>query len=125
MIDALYLGHSGRADFVDVPKLGFVMIDSVGAPGGPAFTDALQVVYSVSYGAHFALKRAAGAADRVMTLETLWWALDLNTETAVERVAAGTAGLAEADRERWCWRALIVQLAPIAEVLVARSPTRG
>ena len=42
VIDALYLGHSGRADFVDVPKLGFVMIDSVGAPGGPAFTDALQ-----------------------------------------------------------------------------------
>ena len=72
-VDALYAVRKGRVEFVDVPEFGFVQIDGGGAPGGAAFTDALQALYSVSYGAHFALKKATGQAPRVMALEALWW----------------------------------------------------
>ncbi|HEX7443568.1 MAG TPA: hypothetical protein VF320_06760 [Acidimicrobiales bacterium] len=47
-IDALYRGRKGRVDFVEVPELGFVMVDGVGAPDGEAFTEALQALYPVS-----------------------------------------------------------------------------
>jgi hypothetical protein len=33
-IDALYKVRKGKVEFVDVPELGFVMVDGVGAPGG-------------------------------------------------------------------------------------------
>ena len=61
-IDALYKVRRGKVDFVDVPELGFVMIDGGGAPEAPAFSDAIQALYSVSYGAHFALKKETGSA---------------------------------------------------------------
>lgn len=40
-IDALYKFGKGRVEFVDVPELGFVMIDGVGAPEGESFAGAL------------------------------------------------------------------------------------
>jgi hypothetical protein len=50
-IDALYRARNAKVDFVDVPELGFVVVDGAGAPGGDTFADALQALYSVSYGA--------------------------------------------------------------------------
>lgn len=72
-IDALYTVGKGKVEFVEVPELGFVAIDGDGAPGDDAFSNALQALYSVSYTAHFAVKKATGEAPRVMALEALWW----------------------------------------------------
>ena len=72
-IDALYKVRKGKVEFVNVPEFGFVMVDGGGAPDDKAFADAIQALYSVSYGAHFALKKTQGEAPRVMALEALWW----------------------------------------------------
>jgi len=125
LIDALYRVRKGRVEFVDVPELGFVMIDGGGAPGGQAFTDALQGLYSVSYGAHFALRGATGAAPRVMALEALWWVEGAGAQATMERVAAGQAGMDESDRDQWQWRAMIMQLPPIDEVVIEQAVTEA
>ena len=126
-IDALYTVRKGTVEFVDVPELAFLVIDGRGAPDGGAFHDAIQALYSVSYGAHFALKKATGDAPRVMALEALWWVEGADAQATMERVAAGEASMDESDREQWHWRAMIMQLAPIdvsvvgAAILVAMA----
>lgn len=120
-VDALFKVRKGTVEFVDVPELGFVMIDGSGAPGGPAFTDALQALYSVSYGAHFSLKKATGAAPRVMPLEALWWVDGAEAQAIMERVASGEGSMDESDRDQWRWRAMIMQLPPIDQATIERA----
>jgi hypothetical protein len=121
VIDALYAARKGRVDFVDVPELGFVVVDGRGEPGGDAFSLALQALYTVSYGAHFAVKKATGSAPRVMPLEALWWVEGVGAQAAMEALATGQTSLADADRDRWRWRAMIAQLPPVDEVVVERA----
>ncbi len=121
LVDALYKVRKGEVDFVDVPEFGFVMTDGSGAPGGAAFAEALQALYSVSYGAHFALKKSTGEAPRVMALEALWWVEGAQAQATMERIATGTASMAESDWDQWRWRAMIVQLPPIDAVLIAQA----
>ena len=116
-VDALYRVPKGKIEFVDVPEFGFVMVDGRGAPGGEVFTNALQALYSVSYGAHFALKKVSGTAPRVMPLEALWWMEGADAEVAMARLAAGGVS-DETERDRWCWRAMIMQLPPIDEAVI-------
>ena len=101
LVDALYKVRKGEVDFVDVPEFGFVMTDGSGAPGGAAFAEALQALYSVSYGAHFALKKSTGEAPRVMALEALWWVEGAQAQATMERIATGTASMAESDWDQW------------------------
>lgn len=119
-IESLYKVPKGRVQFVDVPELAFIMIDGAGAPQSASFADALQALFSVSYGAHFALKKATGVAPRVMALEALWWVEGMDAPTAMQRLASGEASAEESDRERWRWRAMIMQLPPIDEALIGR-----
>jgi hypothetical protein len=120
-IDALYKVRKGQVEFVDVPEFGFVMVDGGGAPGDGAFSDALQALYSVSYGAHFAVKKATGEAPRVMTLEALWWVEGAHAQATMERIAAGEAAMDESDRSQWRWRAMIMQLPPIDESAIEQA----
>ncbi len=122
-LDALYQVPKGEVAFVDVPELGFVTLDGSGPPDGSAFADALQALYSVSYGAHFAVKKSTGTAPRVMALEALWWVEGVDAQVTMERIAAGEASIAESDRDDWCWRAMIMQLPPIDDVVVEQAIT--
>ena len=117
-IDALYTVGKGTVELVDVPELGFVAIDGGGAPGDDAFSNALQALYSVSYTAHFAVKKATGEAPRVMALEALWWVEGSDAQAAMERIARGEASMVESDRDQWHWRAMIMQLPPIDEAVI-------
>jgi hypothetical protein len=121
MIDALYSVRKGKVELVDVPELGYLVIDGVGDPDGEAFHDAIQALYSVSYGAHFALKKATGAAPRVMGLEALWWAQGADAAATMERIAAGEASMSESDRSQWRWTAMIMQLAPIDAAMIGQA----
>jgi hypothetical protein len=121
MIDALYNVRKGKVEFVDVPELGYLVIDGVGDPNGEGFNDAVQALYSVSYGAHFALKKASGAAPRVMALEALWWVEDADAAVTMERIAAGEATISESDRAHWRWTAMIMQLAPLDAALIGQA----
>ena len=62
--ESLLKVRRGAVDFVDVPEFGFAAVTGSGAPGGSEFTEALQALYSVSYGAHFLLKKQLGQAPQ-------------------------------------------------------------
>jgi len=124
-IDALYTVGKGKVEFVEVPELGFVAIDGDGAPGDDAFSNALQALYSVSYTAHFAVKKATGEAPRVMALEALWWVEGSDAQATMERIALGEAGMEESDRDQWHWRAMIMQLPLIDEAVIAEATSEA
>jgi hypothetical protein len=124
-IDALYSLRKGKVEFVDVPELGLLVIDGGGEPAGEAFRDAVQALYSVSYGAHFSLKKATGEALRVMALEALWWVEGADAQATMEPIAAGEASMNESDRDTWRWRAMIMQLAPIDAARIDQAITEA
>ncbi len=119
--DALYRVRKGVVEMVDVPRLGYVLVDGSGPPGGERFTAALQGLYAVSYAAHFLARRAFGEAPPVMPLEGLWWIDDDDQRAFVEAVAAGRIGKTDSDRDRWRWRLMIMQPEPIDSDLVDRA----
>ncbi|MEI8080426.1 MAG: GyrI-like domain-containing protein [Actinomycetes bacterium] len=121
VVDALYKVRKGKVEFVDVPELAFATVVGGGAPGGDDFHDALQALYSVSYGAHFALKKTTGQAPRVMGLEALWWVEGAQAQAAMQRIATGEADMDTSDRDTWRWQAMIMQLPPIDEALLDQA----
>jgi len=106
----LYRARRGKVDFVDVPELGFILIDGRGQPDdhGGSFQDAIQALFAVAYAAHFIVKKQSGEAPRVMPIEALWWV-----------AGPDPADFENADADSWRWRALVAQPAPIDEPAVA------
>ena len=79
----LYQPSAKKVEIVKVPSLQFAMIDGTIEKGkepgnSPAFQEATQALYSVSYTLKFMLKkRKTNAIDYpVMALEGLWWVED-------------------------------------------------
>lgn len=112
-LSRLYRARAGVVDFVDVPELGYVVVDGYGAPGDGEFALAIQAIYGVSYAAHFLVKKREGEAPRVMPLEALWWVDDEGQQDIMAAVAAGTASPQDSDKRLWRWRALLMQPEPI------------
>jgi hypothetical protein len=122
-VQALYTMRAGQVRTVDVPELGFVVVDGTGDPDGPVFAEALQALYGVSYAAHF-LARERGTATKVMPLEALWWVDDPDQQDLVHAVALGRGAMTDTDRSRWCWQAMIMQPEPIDVGIVAEAVQR-
>jgi hypothetical protein len=86
-----------RPEFIDVPELACLMVDGHGDPNtSPEYRAAISALYSTSYAAKFALKRAGILDYAVMPLEGLWWSSD-------------PAAFGAAQKAAWDWTALIVQ----------------
>ena len=83
---------------VTVPEFSFLMIDGHGDPNvAPAYREAIEALYSVSYTIKFALKKGPQGLDyRVMPLEGLW---------SAENMAA----FAEGRKSEWDWTMMIRQ----------------
>lgn len=120
-VAALYKTRKGAVDFVDVPPLLFALVQGQGDPDGPAFAEAVQALFTVSYAAHFGLKKQSGEGTKVMPLEALWWFEDPNHAESLEGVAAGFTGLSGIPRESWRWQAMMLQPEPIDEALLERA----
>lgn len=104
----LYAPSAKEVSVVDVPEMNFLAVDGQGDPNTtPAYTEAVEALFSLSYALKFALKKAPGGVDYgVMPLEGLWWADDLG------------AFIAE-DRSSWQWTMMIMQPAVVTSDLVA------
>ncbi|MBV6402208.1 MAG: hypothetical protein CNIPEHKO_02514 [Anaerolineales bacterium] len=83
----LYQPSAKKAEIVKVPKLQFAMVDGVIEKGkepgnSPAFAEATQALYSISYTLKFMLKkRKTNAIDySVMPLDGLWGIQDVNVD---------------------------------------------
>ena len=90
---AFYTGKPGQWQALTLPEMAFLAIEGQGDPNGPAYAEALSVLYPLVYGIKFAHK-AAGADFTVPPLEALWWADDPAAFTADDRAA-------------WRWRAML------------------
>lgn len=116
----LYQPRAGAITAVNVPPLNYLMVDGEGDPNtAPAFQQAVEALYALSYTLKFSLKKSPQPMDYgVMPLEGLWWADD-------PRV------FYQADKSQWKWTAMILQPdfltraqidAAIAEVRRKKNP---
>jgi hypothetical protein len=111
-VNELYTASAKQPSVVDVPELQFLMVDGGGDPNtSPEFQQAIQVLFSLTYGVHFALKRA-GVESRVRPVEALWW-------------APGKVGLLEADRATWRWTAMLLQPDELTPALLEKVRTEA
>lgn len=94
----LYKASAKKVAQVTVPPLKYLMVDGKGDPNNsPAYAEAVEALFSVSYTAKFAVKKGAEKMDyAVMPLEGLWWADDWS---------AFVAG----DKANWNWTMIILQ----------------
>ena len=106
-VDMLYRATT-TPQLVQVPPLSFLCLDGHGDPNtSPAYGAAVQALYSVSYAAKFAVKKAGGPDFKVSALEGLWWAEDLRT-------------FLSGDKSEWDWIMMIRQPDAVTGDLLAR-----
>ena len=92
----LYSPPKGKISIVDVPVMNFLMVDGVGYPvGNPAYEQALEALYGISYGLKF-VSKAQGKDYVVPPLEGLWWMEDMN-------------GFRMGRKDEWEWTMMIMQ----------------
>lgn len=93
---------------VNVPEMGYLMIDGQGDPSNSAsgYMNALQALYALFYTMKFSLKKSKPALDiAAMPLESLWWADVMND-------------FATMDRNAWKWTAMIALPAQVTPEMV-------
>ncbi|WP_194422173.1 GyrI-like domain-containing protein [Microbacterium abyssi] len=102
-----YRARKGRFALVEVPALGYLMIDGHGDPNdSPEFASAVEALYPLAYTLKFASK-GLGRDYVVMPLEGLWWAEDHASFTTSR------------DKSRWHWTLMIMQPDWIDEAMFA------
>jgi hypothetical protein len=104
-VKELYGASSTGPSIIDVPKLQFLMVDGTGDPNQPgAFQDAIQALYSLSYGAKFMLKKE-GIEFRVSPLEGLW---------------GSAGGFNPNHKMTWRWTAMIMQPSAVTPAVLQK-----
>lgn len=92
----LYRPPADHFDLLVIPPMQYLMIDGEGDPNtAPAYTIAVQWLYSLSYALKFAGK-AIGRDHVVFPLEGLWWADDM--DAFIRR-----------EKSSWKWTMMIAQ----------------
>jgi hypothetical protein len=93
----LYAPKARDFEIVDVPELGFLMIDGHGDPNtAVAYRDAVQALYAVAYAVRAVGKQRLGRVHTVAPLEGLWSAEDLEV-------------FRTRDKRAWDWTMMIAQ----------------
>ncbi len=106
-INGLYRATTAP-QLVQVPLLTFLCLNGHGDPNtSPDYAAAVQALYSVSYAAKFAVKKAGGPDFKVSPLEGLWWAEDMSA-------------FLTGDKSQWDWTMMIRQPDVVTPDLVAR-----
>lgn len=93
----LYQPRMGEFSLVDVPAMNFLMVDGHGDPNvSPAYVEAVEALYSVSYTLKFMSKKELERDYSVNPLEGLWWSDDM--QSFVDR-----------RKDAWDWTMMIMQ----------------
>lgn len=105
----LYAPSGKDFSLVEVPPLQFLMLDGRGDPNrAPEYVQAVEALYSLSYGLKFMSKKQLGKDYVVAPLEGLWWAEEMNV-------------FIEGDRDAWQWTMMILQPEWIGAEMVAEA----
>ncbi len=118
-VDVLYRASARAPWIIDVPELRFLMVDGESSPTGPAFAEAVETLFAVSYALRSAVKDRIGAFYHVAPLEALWWPGDPAMLATVAAIQQGEGTWSDGDRFRWRWTAMIRQPDQVTEDLVA------
>lgn len=95
-VERLYAATT-TPQLVEVPELTYLCVDGHGDPNtSAAYADGVQALYSVSYAARAAVRRAGGEPFKVSSLEGLWWSED-------------PSAFLTGDRAAWHWTMMIRQ----------------
>lgn len=76
---ALYSPSNEKIDELSVPKMKYLVVNGRGAPGSPAFQQAIKSLYGIAFGIKMGLKfnkmpKPKGYFDfKMPPLEGLWW----------------------------------------------------
>lgn len=108
-VGTLYRARNERVEFVDVPELGYIVIDGHGAPRSRAFESAFAGVLAVANAAHF-LVSERGISTRIMPPEAVFW-VDGSTPWALDGDPV----------DRWHWKVMVMQPDPIDTSIIERS----
>lgn len=82
----LYAPGARGFSLVQVPPLAYLAIDGHGDPNtAPAYTEALEALYSVAYALKFHGRKELGQDCVVAPLEGLWWAPDMKAFTSRDK----------------------------------------
>jgi len=94
----LYKPSAKKIEFIEVPKMNFLMINGKGNPNTSVeYKNAVEALYTVSYAVKFFIKKSDLQVDfGVMPLEGLWWVDDMR-EFDVNK------------KDDWKWTAMIMQ----------------
>ncbi len=110
---SLYAPGPGGFHVVEVPELWFLQIDGHGDPNdAPAYVEAVQALYSLSYAIRAVAKHELGRVHTVGPLEGLWSAEDPRVFAARKKSA-------------WDWTMLISQPDWIAPDIVDQATTKA
>ncbi len=106
----LYQASAKAVVELDVAAMNYLMVDGAGDPNtAPAYAEAVEVLFMVSYALKFMVKKSELAIDYgVMPLEGLWWADDMSKFSST-------------DKSNWKWTAMIMQPAFVTPELVAQA----
>lgn len=108
----LYAPSSREFSVVEVPAMQYLMVDGLGAPGGEAYSQAVEWLYAVSYPIKFRSKLELGRDYVVPPLEGLWWADDMDV-------------FVTDDRAKWQWTMMIMQPEWISESMFTDAATKA
>lgn len=93
----LYAPKRGDFEIVDVPDMGFLMLDGHGDPNtSEAYREAVEALYAASYAVRAVAKTKLGRVHTVAPLEGLWSAADW-------------AAFRARDKNAWDWTMMIAQ----------------
>jgi hypothetical protein len=96
-LPALYAPKPGDFHVIEVPELSFFMIDGHGDPNtSPAYAEAVEALFSLSYAVRAVAKRELGRVHTVGPLEGLWSAQD-------------PRAFVVGDKSAWGWTMMICQ----------------
>ena len=109
----LYMPSAKEFSIVDVPPMRYLMVDGSGDPNtAPAYKDAVEALYAVSYTLKFMSKIELSKDYVVPPLEGLWWADDFSS-------------FMEYRKDEWRWTAMIMQPEWITAAMIARSTEKA
>ncbi len=95
-LKTLYDAPTDRFVLIGVPVMRFVKVDGSGDPNSaPAYKQAVEWLYSISYAMKFAVKASMNRDYVVPPLEGLWWADD-------------PSDFVKRRKERWHWTMMIM-----------------
>lgn len=108
-LKGLYNASEKRPKILDVPELSYLMVDGKGDPNtSKDFSDAMEVMYPLSYTIKFMSKEELNKDFVVMPLEAVWWADDMMAFVRLEK-------------DLWKWTVMQMQPDFVTKQMVERA----